>query len=46
MCQLFLQSFPSNIRARGTPSTVKCLRSDNGIGSTKKEFVSILDHHT
>lgn len=35
-------SFPTDIRAQGIPSTVECLRSDNGTEFTKQNFVALL----
>ena len=37
--------FLADIRAQGTPSIVKGLRSDNGTEFTNGEFVMLLDHH-
>ena len=38
--------FLADMRARGTPSIVECLRSDNGTEFTKGEFVALLNHHS
>ena len=37
--------FLADIRAKGTPSTVECLRSDNRTGFTEGDLVTLLDHH-
>ena len=38
--------FLADMRARGTPSIVECLRSDNGTEFTKGEFVALLNHRS
>ena len=37
--------FLANINARGTPSIVECIRSDNHTEFTKPEFVALLNDH-
>ena len=37
--------FLADINAKGRPSTVECLRSDNGSEFVKPEFVAMLNHH-
>lgn len=43
--QATFATFLTDIGAQGTPSTVGCVRLDNGTKDDKKEFVALPDRH-